>query len=120
MKLPYFEVDLHANAVYIQIRDDANNVYDTQQITPGINADYDIDGNVIGIEFLNTVMDFGEEFRLFRSADGAEHPGYRDQNEYEAVTQELQEAGKELTGQPQFDDRESGPGALRLVGDDHP
>jgi uncharacterized protein YuzE len=69
MKLPFFEVDLHANAVYIHVY--GGDVYDTQQISPGINADYDIDGNVIGIEFLNAVMDFGKEFSLARPNDMA-------------------------------------------------
>jgi hypothetical protein len=54
-----------------------------------------------------------DEDRADRAA--IQHPGYQDQAEHEAVTQTLREASKELTGQPRFDDRESGPGALRLV-----
>jgi hypothetical protein len=52
------------------------------------------------------------EWRVTAEAQGeiAQYPGYQDQAEYEAVTQALEEASKELTGQPRFDDHESGPG----------
>jgi hypothetical protein len=38
----------------------------TKSITDSINADYDVDGNMIGIEFLSLKINFGEEFRVRR------------------------------------------------------
>jgi uncharacterized protein YuzE len=90
MKLPYFEVDLNANAVYIHTG--LGEVYDTQQVTPGINADYDADGNVIGIEFLSAVMDFGEEFRFrFTHPDNKPaEPSGRTAGAYEKAAEETE------------------------------
>lgn len=88
MKLPYFEVDHHANAVYVHTQ--SGEVHDTQQITPGINADYDIDGNVVGIEFLNIVMDFGQEFHHFAWPDEPAEPSGRTAGAYEKAAEETE------------------------------
>jgi uncharacterized protein YuzE len=66
VQYPYFKVDHHANAVYIYINDLMPDAARTKSITDTINADYDADGNVIGIEFLSLLVNFGEEFRLQR------------------------------------------------------
>src|SRR5215204_1217301 len=64
MQYPHFEVDHLANAVYVTITDlTKTEIVLTKAITPSINADYDADGNVVGIEFLTMLVDFGEQFR---------------------------------------------------------
>lgn len=65
-RYPYFTVDHQADCAYIYVTDMAIPVTETKSITPQINADYDADGNVIGVEFLSLQVDFGEIFRLRR------------------------------------------------------
>ena len=71
VRYPFFSVDHHADAVYVAINEDGlwDEVDHTEEITPHINADYDKDGNVIGIEFLSVQMDFGKEFGLQKRDD---------------------------------------------------
>jgi uncharacterized protein YuzE len=65
VRYPHFDVDLEADAVYIYLNDISDfDVARTESITDSINADYDTDGNVIGIEFLTCKIDFGEQFPL--------------------------------------------------------
>jgi uncharacterized protein YuzE len=61
VRYPYFVVDHHADAVYVLLSD-GDEVARTESITGVINADYDADGKVIGIEFLGLEVNFGEEF----------------------------------------------------------
>jgi uncharacterized protein YuzE len=63
---PHFVVDHHADAAYVYINDLMPDVALTKSITDSINADYDVDGNMIGIEFLSLKINFGEEFRVRR------------------------------------------------------
>jgi uncharacterized protein YuzE len=44
------ELDPEADAVYLEIS--AAEVERTEQIKPGVVIDYDIDGNVVGVEVL--------------------------------------------------------------------
>jgi len=60
---PFFKVDHHADAVYVKVRP-GDHVARTEQISPAINADYDVYGNVLGIEFLTVKMDFGLQFAI--------------------------------------------------------
>lgn len=46
-----FEFDPIADAAYLEISD--KEVESTRQIEPGIMADYDSEGHIIGIEILN-------------------------------------------------------------------
>jgi len=63
-ELPYFVVDHGTNTVYIYIADEDTEITSTRGITDNINADFDADGNVVGVEFLSLKMDFGREFEI--------------------------------------------------------
>jgi uncharacterized protein YuzE len=71
VRYPYFSVDHHADAAYIYLTPlsfHEGAVARTDEITPQINADYDTDGNVIGIEFLSLKIDFGKQFEWLADA----------------------------------------------------
>jgi len=69
VRYPYFAIDHNARTAYVYINDLNCDVARTEAITDRINADYDKDGNVVGIEFLELQIDFGEEFRIKLKGD---------------------------------------------------
>lgn len=44
------EFDPIADAVYLELSD--GEIEKTEEIKPGVNMDYDVDGNIVGVEVL--------------------------------------------------------------------